>query len=109
VVSAFESVGAILVIAMLIVPGATASLIAARLPTLFALIVLHSAISTVAGLHLALWLDCSIAGAMVVAGCVLFALAWATHALLRARDQRNLSSDVPPSSASEESPSTALT
>jgi len=90
VVSAFESVGAILVIAMLIVPGATAALIVSRLPSLFTLIVLHSAISSVAGLHLALWLDCSIAGAMVVAGCFLFTLAWATHALLRARDQRHL-------------------
>jgi manganese/zinc/iron transport system permease protein len=109
VVSAFESVGAILVIAMLIVPGATASLVATRLPNLFILIVVHSAISTVAGLHLALWLDCSIAGAMVVAGCVLFALAWATHALLRARDVRHLQPDIPPSSASDESTSTALT
>ena len=89
VVSAFESVGAILVIAMLIVPGATASLIASRLPTLFALILLHSAISTVAGLHIALWLDCSIAGAMVVAGCTLFVLAWAWSLFRRLRNQRS--------------------
>ena len=34
VVSAFESVGAILVIAMLILPGATASLLSQRLPRL---------------------------------------------------------------------------
>ncbi len=89
IVSAFESVGAILVIAMLIVPGATASLLATRLPGIFALIVLHSAISSIAGLHLALWLDCSIAGAMVVAGCALFTAAWAAHVLLRIRAQRH--------------------
>jgi manganese/zinc/iron transport system permease protein len=76
VVSAFESVGAILVIAMLILPGATASLLSQRLPAMFGLTVLHAAISSVAGLHLALWLNCSIAGAMVVMGTALFVLAW---------------------------------
>lgn len=103
IVSAFESVGAILVIAMLIVPGATASLVATRLPTLFALILLHSAISSVAGLHLALWLDCSIAGAMVVAGCALFTLAWITSIARRALDQRHLSTHLSPG----DSPTTA--
>ncbi len=103
IVSAFESVGAILVIAMLIVPGATASLIASRLPTLFALIVLHSAISTVAGLHLALWLDCSIAGAMVVSGCILFTFAWTATVIRRARDHRHATLH----SASTDTPSPA--
>jgi len=76
VVSAFESVGAILVIAMLILPGATASLLATRLPVVQTLTVFHAAVSSVAGLHLAMWLDCSTAGAMVVAGSVLFLGAW---------------------------------
>ena len=76
VVSAFESVGAILVIAMLILPGATASLLSERLPRILVLTVLHAAISSVLGIHLAVWLDCSIAGAMVVMGSVLFGLAW---------------------------------
>lgn len=76
VVSAFESVGAILVIAMLILPGATASLLSQRLPRILGLTVLHAALSSVLGVHLAVWLDCSIAGAMVVMGAVLFGLAW---------------------------------
>jgi manganese/zinc/iron transport system permease protein len=76
VVSAFESVGAILVIAMLILPGATASLLSQRLPVVLALTVLHAALSSVLGLHLAVWLNCSIAGAMVVMGAVLFTAAW---------------------------------
>jgi manganese/zinc/iron transport system permease protein len=76
VVSAFESVGAILVIAMLILPGAAASLLSQRLPVVLGLSVLHAALSSVLGLHLALWLDCSIAGAMVVMGGALFTLAW---------------------------------
>ncbi|MBL9128768.1 MAG: metal ABC transporter permease [Verrucomicrobiales bacterium] len=88
VVGAFESVGAILVIAMLLVPGATASLLTTRLPRIHALILLHGAVSSVAGLHLALWLDCSIAGAMVVAGCTLFAAAWVYSVVRRALDSR---------------------
>ena len=76
IVSAFEAVGAILVIAMLILPGATASLLAYRLPPMFGITVIHAALSAVGGIHLATWLKCSEAGAMVVAGSVLFALAW---------------------------------
>jgi len=75
VVSAFESVGAILVVAMLILPGATASLVSQRFPVVLGLTVLHAALSAVLGLHLALWLNCSLAGAMVVMGALLFALA----------------------------------
>jgi len=76
IVSAFEAVGAILVIAMLILPGATASLLAHRLPRMFGITVTHAALSAVGGIHLATWLNCSPAGAMVVAGSVLFGLAW---------------------------------
>lgn len=82
VVSAFESVGAILVIAMLILPGATASLLSTRLPRVHGLAVLHAAVSAVLGTHLGLWLECSIGAAMVVAGTGLFVLAW----LLNPRD-----------------------
>jgi manganese/zinc/iron transport system permease protein len=86
VVSAFESVGAILVIAMLILPGATASLLSQRLSVIHWLSVLHAALSAALGMHLGLWLNCSIAGAMVVMGGVLFTLAWIfspSHGLLR--------------------------
>ena len=76
IVSAFEAVGAILVIAMLILPGATASLLAHRLPRMFGITVTHAALSAVGGIHLVTWLNCSPAGAMVVAGSVLFGLAW---------------------------------
>lgn len=76
VVSAFESVGAILVIAMLILPGATASLLSHRLPHVLGLSVVHAALSSILGIHLAVWLDCSTAAAMVVSGATLFCLAW---------------------------------
>jgi manganese/zinc/iron transport system permease protein len=76
VVSAFESVGAILVVAMLILPGATASMLSQRLPVVLSLTVIHAALSSVLGVHLGTWLNCSLAGAMVVAGAGLFCVAW---------------------------------
>ena len=76
IVSAFEAVGAILVIAMLILPGATASLLVHRLPPMFVLTLVHALLSAVGGVHLATWLDCSHAGAMVLAGSILFLAAW---------------------------------
>jgi manganese/zinc/iron transport system permease protein len=86
VVSAFEAVGAILVIAMLILPGACASLWTDRLPRMHLLAILHAALSSVLGLHLAVWLDCPAAGAMVVMGGFFFVLSWVfspTQGLLR--------------------------
>lgn len=76
VVSAFEAVGAILVVAMLILPGATAALCSARLPIVMMLTVVHAALSSVLGIHLGFWLNCSLAAAMVVMGTVLFVIAW---------------------------------
>jgi len=76
VVSAFESVGAILVIAMLILPGATAQLLSTRLPVVMLLSVIGALLSSVLGYHLGMWMRCSIAGAMVVAAAGLFLLTW---------------------------------
>ena len=76
VVSAFQSVGAILVVAMLILPAATAYLLSSRFSMMLGLSVVHAALSTVLGMHLGVWLDCSAAAAMVVAGGFLFVLAW---------------------------------
>lgn len=84
IVAAFESVGAILVIAMLILPGATAQLISTRLPVCLWLSVLHAALSAVGGLHLSLVLGCSMAACVVVAGALLFVLAWLFAVLARA-------------------------
>ncbi len=76
VVFSFESVGAILVIAMLIIPGATASLLSDRLPVIIVISVILSAIYALLGLHMAFWLNCSNAGAMAVVAFLLFCLAW---------------------------------
>lgn len=69
VVGAFESVGAILVVAMLVVPPATAYLLTDRLERMLALAVVLGVASAVVGYQVARVLDCSIAGAMAsVAG-----------------------------------------
>lgn len=64
VVGAFEAVGAILVVAMLVVPPATAYLLTDRLGAMLALAVGFGASATVLGYGAAYLLDCSIAGAM---------------------------------------------
>ena len=65
-VAAFESVGAILVVAMFIVPGASAYLWTDRLTVMLGLAVAFGVAAAVVGYNLASWWDSSIAGAMVV-------------------------------------------
>lgn len=60
----------------LIIPGMTAAQLSSRLPTRHWLVAAHSALRGLLGLHLSVWLNCSMAGAMVVAGAGLFVLAW---------------------------------
>lgn len=75
VVAAFESVGAILVVAMLIVPGATANLLTTRLVPMLLLAVVVGIASAVGGFYGAAFMDASIAGTITVIAGVLFALA----------------------------------
>jgi len=81
IVAAFEAVGAILAIAMLIVPPMFAAQLSTRLPVRLALTVLHAALSAVIGYHLSVWLQCSTAGAMVVVASLLFILVWGASGL----------------------------
>ena len=74
VVGAFESVGAILVVAMLVVPPATAYLLTDRLGVMLGLAVAIGIASAVLGYGAARVLDVSIAGAMAsVAGLIFVA------------------------------------
>jgi manganese/zinc/iron transport system permease protein len=74
VVGAFESVGAILVVAMLVVPPAAASLLTERLSRMLVLAVLLGLAATAGGYGVARLLDCSIAGAMAAVAGVIFLL-----------------------------------
>ena len=93
VVSAFESVGAILAVAMLIVPPMFAAQLSDRLPLRLGLTVVHAALSAIIGLHLSVWLNCSAAGAMVVAAALLFVMVWASSQLGRWLHLRRSRSD----------------
>ncbi len=90
-VSAFEAVGAILVVTMLIVPAATAYLLTDRLVVMVALSVAVGWVGAIAGHTIAIRLDSSIAGAMglVCTACfVLALLASPKHGLLTRRLRR---------------------
>lgn len=73
-VASFESVGAILVVALLIAPAATAYLITDKFKMMLALACLFGVLSSIGGYYLAVWLDGSIAGAIATISGVLFGL-----------------------------------
>lgn len=75
-VASFESVGAILVVAMLTVPSATAYLLTDQLERMLLISVVAGVLSSVLGYGLALLFDASIAGSMTVAAGSLFVLAF---------------------------------
>lgn len=78
IVASFEAVGAILAVALLILPGATARLWADRMPTMLWTAALHGVLSSVIGYWLShpAILNTSASGAMCVAGFGLFLLSW---------------------------------
>ena len=91
VVGAFESVGAILVLALLVVPPSAAYLWTDRLGAMLSLSVLFGAASAWIGYYLARWWDTSIAGCIALAtGLILLAsLMFSTkHGLVRRWSRR---------------------
>jgi manganese/zinc/iron transport system permease protein len=74
VVLSFNAVGAILVVAFLVVPPATAFLISKKLTTMLWLSALFGTLSSVGGFYLAVWWGASISGSMAVAAGILFVL-----------------------------------
>jgi manganese/zinc/iron transport system permease protein len=74
-VGAFDAVGAVLVIALLIVPPSAAYLLTDRLQSMILVAAATGALSAIAGFWLAHWLDASIAGSMASAAGILFLLA----------------------------------
>jgi manganese/zinc/iron transport system permease protein len=74
-VISFESVGAILVVALLIAPAAAAYLLTDKLPQLLVLASTFGVLSSILGYYLAKWLDGSIAGAISTVAGVIFIVA----------------------------------
>lgn len=75
-VASFESVGAILVVALMIAPPATAYLLTASFPKMLFITAMIGILVAVAGYYLAVYLDGSIAGAMSSVAGLLFLLAF---------------------------------
>ena len=75
-VGAFDAVGSILVVALMIAPPATAYLLTDRLGLMLVLSAAVGVASAIAGYWFAHWLDVSIAGSMAAATGFCFALAW---------------------------------
>jgi manganese/zinc/iron transport system permease protein len=75
-VASFESVGAILVVALLVAPPATAYLLTDNFKTMLALSVLLGIAASFAGYYLAVWMDGSIAGAIATITGLEFLLAF---------------------------------
>jgi manganese/zinc/iron transport system permease protein len=75
-VASFESVGAILVVALLIAPPATAYLLTHHFKTMLILSAGIGVLVAICGYYLAAWLDASIAGAMATAAGIFFFLAF---------------------------------
>jgi manganese/zinc/iron transport system permease protein len=74
-VGAFTAVGAILVVALVIVPAATAYLLTERLLHMMIASTIIGALGAIGGYWMAIWMDGSIAGGIVTMLGILFALA----------------------------------
>ncbi|WP_141432159.1 metal ABC transporter permease [Bacillus sp. 03113] len=74
-VASFESVGAILVVGMLIVPAATAYLLTEKLSWMIGISMIIGIMSSILGYYMAYLYDASIAGCMISVAGVLFLLA----------------------------------
>lgn len=81
VVAAFESVGAILVVAMLILPGATAFLLTRKLSSMLFISAGVAIACALGGFYSASVFDASLAGFMAVFGGLLFGLVVIGHAI----------------------------
>ncbi len=78
-VASFESVGAILVVAFIIAPPATAYLLTEKFKTMLLLTCALGILISISGYYVAVWLDGSIAGAMSSMSGVFFAMAFARY------------------------------
>lgn len=72
VVTAFQSVGAIMAVALLVLPAATALLIARRLPAVLATVVFHSLLSSTAAIYLATAARFNLGASVILSGATLF-------------------------------------
>lgn len=73
-VSSLKTVGIILVVAMLVTPGATAFLLASRLPAMLALAAFFGVLSSLAGVYFSYLYDLATGASIVLVASILFTL-----------------------------------
>ncbi len=94
IVVSLQTVGVALVVAMLVTPAATASLVSKRLPRMMALAVLIAAFSGVAGLYISYYANVASGAAIVLVCTAIFILVWAAQAVTRARARASYSASA---------------
>ncbi|MBV4507321.1 MULTISPECIES: metal ABC transporter permease [Pseudomonas] len=98
-VAALQTVGAFLVICMVITPGATAYLLSDRFPRLLVIAVAIGALTSLTGTYLSYYLDGATGGVIVVLQTLIFLLVFVfarKHGLLAARRRRRQALEVQP-------------
>jgi manganese/zinc/iron transport system permease protein len=76
VVAAFQTVGAVMAVALLVLPAASCLLVTRQLSHLLFGVILHGVFSALGGLYLATWLDCNLGAAVVMVGALIFCGCW---------------------------------
>ncbi len=97
-VAGLQTVGIILVVAMLVTPGATAYLLTDRFDRMVWLSILSAVLSSVAGIYWSYWMDASTAGCIVLVQTLLFLLCFLLaprHGLLAQRRRSPRASRFP--------------
>ncbi|MEM7382885.1 MAG: metal ABC transporter permease [Bacteroidota bacterium] len=82
-VASFEVVGTVLVVALFVVPASTAYLLVQRLSAMLVVAAILGIGTAVSGYYLAVWLDGSIAGAMVTVAGIIFLTVFVVKTILQ--------------------------
>lgn len=72
IVISLQTVGNVLVVALLVVPAATARLVVRSIPAIMAVAALLGCISTIVGVYVSYYADIASGGAIVLCACVIF-------------------------------------
>jgi manganese transport system permease protein len=97
-VAGLQTVGIILVVAMLVTPGATAYLLTDRFDRMTWIAILSAVSSSLLGIYVSYWLDASTGGCIVLVQTGLFVLSFLfapRHGLLAQSRQRSIDRDPP--------------
>lgn len=83
IVAALQTVGNVMVVALLVVPAATARLVAKRISAIMALAALVGSISTIIGVYASYYADIASGGAIVLCACTIFFVVLAVTSIRR--------------------------